>query len=346
MIEKRILIFFDSKSQFDIDNFEFLLKNIDLNKYKIDLIIEENIKIKTSKKINILKFKQPTNIFQKYYLRFKLKPKTKYDCAIIYSMESLFGNYIIRKLCKKRILIADLKDKVFENVEKYRKYFIDRNIYDFEHIIFKNYQEQEKFIKYYPSLSKKTDVINDLINYEKIEKLSKVEIPEKIKRNNTNLLMIEELNEEKNKILEKLELIKELKKDIPNIKLYIIGEGVDRYAYETYIEDNELTDTIFLLGNKNNIYPYIKKSNYILFFNKQNLLLIMESLMLKTQVISTIKFTDDIISLDYLFNIAKNKIEYDLKKILLQKDKKVIKLNYEKINKEKLERLYKLLAII
>ena len=155
MTEKKILIFFDSKNQYDIDHFEFLLKNIDLNKYKIDLIIEENIKIKTSKKINIIKFKQPTNILKKYYLKFKLKTKTKYDCAIIYTMESLFGNYIIRKICKKRIIIADLKDKNFETVEEYRKYFIDRNIYDFNHIIFKNYQEQEKFIKLYPSLSKK-----------------------------------------------------------------------------------------------------------------------------------------------------------------------------------------------
>lgn len=312
MTEKKILIFFDSKNQYDIDHFEFLLKNIDLNKYKIDLIIEENIKLKTSKKINIIKFKQPTNILKKYYLKFKLKTKTKYDCAIIYTMESLFGNYIIRKICKKRIIIADLKDKNFETVEEYRKYFIDRNIYDFNHIIFKNYQEQEKFIKLYPSLSKKTDVINDLINYEKIERLSKVEIPEKIKRTNINILMIEELNEEKNKILEKLKLIKDLKKDIPNIKLFIIGEGIDKYAYETYIEDNELTDTILLLENKSNICPYILKSKYILLNFKNISKYLYFCIVLKKQIISEQLYYDDLIKIENNYNnfinIIKNKI--------------------------------------
>lgn len=344
MTKKKILIFFDSKNQYDIDNFEFLLKNLDLNKYKIDLIIEDNIKIKTSKKINIIKFKQPTNIFQKYYLRFKLKTKTKYDCAIIYTMESLFDNYIIRKLCKKRIIIADLKDKNFETVEGYRKYFIDRNIYDFEHIIFRNNQEQETFLKLYPSLSKKTSVINDLINYVEIEKLSKEPIPEKIKKTDTNILLIEELNEEKNSILEKLKLIKNLKVDIPNIKLYIIGDGVDKLAYESYIEDNHLEDSIILLGHKKNIYPYIKKCKYMLLLNKKNLnRYLNETLVLKTIILFQSEFIEEPINNKDIFILYSNKNQKKELLNIIKSNLNMKKTNFEKTNFQKIKNLEKII---
>jgi len=344
MTDKKILIFFDSKSQLDIDNFEFLIKNLDLNKYKIDLMIEESIKIKVSKKINIIRFKSPTNFFQNYIIKLKLKQKNKYDSSIIYTTESLLGNYWVRKASKNTTIIVDLKDKIFDNIDNYRKYFIDRNIYEFNHIIFKNYQDQEKFIKFYPSLSKKTSVINDLINYVEIEKLSKETIPEKIKKTDINLLLIEELNEEKNKILDKLKLIKDLKADIPNIKLYIIGDGIDKLAYESYIEDNHLEDNIILLGHKKNIYPYIKKCKYMLLLNKKILnRYLNETLVLKTTILFQSEFIEEAINDKNKFNLY---IKKNQKKELLNifnSNLNMKKTNFEKTNFQKIKDLEKII---
>lgn len=344
MTKKKILIFFDSTNQYDINNFKFLLENLDLNKYQIDLIIEENIEIKISKKINIIRFKSPKNKLQSFFLTKKIKLKNKYDSSILYTINSLYGNYCVRKFSKNRVLIADLKDTNLKNNDAYRKYFINRNIYDFEHIIFRNNQEQETFLKLYPSLSKKTSVINNLINYVEIEKLSKEPTPEKIKRTDTNLLIIEELNEEKNQILEKLELIKELKVDIPNIKLYIIGDGVDKLAYESYIEDNHLEDSIILLGHKKNINPYIKKCKYMLLLNKKNLnRYLNETLVLKTIIIFQSEFIEEPINDKDIFILYSNKNQKKELLNIFNSNLNMKKTNFEKTNFQKIKDLEKII---
>ncbi len=45
-----------------------------------------------------------------------------------------------------------------------------------------------------------------------------------------------------------------------NYKLIIIGEGEDRNKLENFIKDNNLEETIYLIGYQNNIFNYLKKS--------------------------------------------------------------------------------------
>ena len=50
-----------------------------------------------------------------------------------------------------------------------------------------------------------------------------------------------------------------LKKNL-NLKLYILGEGEDFYLIKNYIQKNNLTQNIKLLGHIENVMPYYKKS--------------------------------------------------------------------------------------
>ena len=50
-----------------------------------------------------------------------------------------------------------------------------------------------------------------------------------------------------------------LKKNL-NLKLYILGEGEDFYLINNYIQKNNLTQNIKLLGHIENVMPYYKKS--------------------------------------------------------------------------------------
>lgn len=63
---------------------------------------------------------------------------------------------------------------------------------------------------------------------------------------------IAELNKNKNQIL-LLNVIKDLKKDYPNIKLLLISEGPLKTTYKEFITGNKLDDNVKLLGRREDI---------------------------------------------------------------------------------------------
>ena len=352
-MKKKILFFSNNLESKEAKHLINLLKNIDFNNYEIDLMLEENkgiYKRNIPKKVNIIDMKLHSKI--KFInktlsflicLKFNLR-KNKYNCSILYNTNSYTGNYFVRKASDNTILYVH-DDYINLSKEEYRNYFTNRNIYDFDNLIFETIESSNNFLKYYPSLSKKTHVINHLVNIEEIEKKSKEKISETIKKTDINILLINELNEEINKLMPYLKIIKDLKEEILNIKLFIIGDGIDKLAYESFIEDNNLQENIYLLGNKKNVYPYIKKSHYVI-TNKDNLLNI-ESIMLKTEVISTTKISDGYFELgtNYGFLISKqyNKMKEEIKRILTNKKVKKNKFDFYKINNDKIAYLEELI---
>ena len=56
------------------------------------------------------------------------------------------------------------------------------------------------------------------------------------------------------------EIIYELKKSIPNVNAYMIGDGELMPQVKEYIKTHELKNAIDLIGFKGNPYPYLFKS--------------------------------------------------------------------------------------
>ena len=107
---------------------------------------------------------------------------------------------------------------------------------------------------------KKTKTIYNPIDIKKINRLSKEIITEKkiFNKNDFYFINIGRLSEQKNQIY----LIKAFKNIASkNIRLIILGEGHLRKELEHLINKLNLQNNVLLLGNKKNIYPYLKKSN-------------------------------------------------------------------------------------
>lgn len=72
-------------------------------------------------------------------------------------------------------------------------------------------------------------------------------------------------------------------------KLYIIGEGEEKGKLSEYILDNDLKNSVYLLGYKENPYPYIKNADLFVCSSRHESfsLVVAESLVIGTPVIST-----------------------------------------------------------
>ena len=107
----------------------------------------------------------------------------------------------------------------------------------------------------------KEEIIRNYIDYKKVLQKAeeKIELPYNVKE--INLLTVCRLVEQKAldrfiKVQEKLE------QDGIHAKIYIVGDGPQRYNLQKQIDEQGLTNSFILLGQKENPYPYIKYCDY------------------------------------------------------------------------------------
>ena len=107
-------------------------------------------------------------------------------------------------------------------------------------------------------IKKKTEVIGNVIDINKIKKLSE----EKNIQNNYDVIFIGRLSMEKQP-QKFIEIIKKLKEKNSEIKAVMVGDGSLKEECEKIIKDNNLEDNIELKGFKKNPYIYLKNSKIL-----------------------------------------------------------------------------------
>ncbi len=336
-----------------------LLNNINYNKYNIDLVLEKkqgDLIKDINKNVNILEVKVSTNkikILRKIInytrkLLFNIK-HNNYDASVCYATYSYSANKLARISSNNKILFIHSDYTLLYNDKELKNFYDTRYINEFNKIVFVSNEMKNNLIKIYPNIKNKSYVINNLIDYENILKLSKENVDIKFNKDNINLLFVGRLDETSKNIMLQLELINKLKNKYKNIRLYIIGDGIDKDKYINYIKENKLEKFIKLLGYIKNPYPYIKECNYIILtsFYEGFPVIFNEALVLKKCVLSTLKLSDDIINIGDNFGILiSNKIDTltrEIEEIIKNKKENIININIEQINKKRIKKIEELL---
>lgn len=102
-----------------------------------------------------------------------------------------------------------------------------------------------------------TDVLYNTIESEKVKQLSLEEAAE-INRSKFCLVAMGTLKEVKG-FDRLLRIVKRLKDDEYPVHLYLLGSGPMQSSLEKYMKENDLEDTVSLLGYQTNPYKYISK---------------------------------------------------------------------------------------
>ena len=336
-----------------------ILLNTLVKDYDITLILEEkkgillkdldskiNIevyKLANSKNIIIRKFK---NLVHKTF--WKLKNKNKYDFSCNYATYSLIGAYLAKVASPNNSLYvhSNYYEAYKHNVEKFCTFFNQLKIEDFKHIIFVSNEAKDSFNNIYPNLKSKTWVINNLVDYKNIKRLSTQEVEVKFNKNKTNFLFVGRLDNDSKNFVRMLKSFSLAISKNKNLCLYIIGEGKDNKLIKDLIKKYHLEKHVFLLGAINNPYQYFKSCDaFLLTSNYEGFpVVLIEALVLNVPMISTIDVSDEEINLkDYINKLPF--LEKDIADILInfKKEKVDYKLDFKKINEKRILKLKKII---
>ena len=203
-------------------------------------------------------------------LIFKIKPLKGYDIYVSF-LEGPITRLFSKKIEKnsdtniKRIAwVHNDISKVFgKNLKAKIKMKIDKKIYEkYDEIVFVSNENKEDFEKTYGKLkNKKTDVIRNYINYQSVLEKSEQEPEIKFNNNCINLVSVCRLVEQK-ALYRFIKIHSMLEKDGIHSKVYIVGDGPNKSILKKTIEKYNEKENFFLLGQKENPYPYIKNADY------------------------------------------------------------------------------------
>ncbi len=329
-----------------------LLKNMDLNKYDVTLVLEEikgvflkdvpsNIKIKKYKVSN------NKNVLVRKFINFLKRIKwmlfnyKRYDASICYATYSGPCGFVARCASNNKILFvhSNYYQAYSKDINRVKEFFDNRKIEKYNHIVFVSNESKKDLCKIYPIIESKSITINNIIDYKRILKLSEKKVD--IKKNTKKIfLFVGRLDESSKRLTLLLDVAKKCKEEKLKILFWIIGNGPDEKKYKDIAKKENLDNVIFW-GAKKNPYPYMKACDYLILTSRYEGFPVVynESIILEKPIITTINVSDDYVSIPNRFGyvVNENNIFDKVKELSTVKEKIKEMVNYESLNKKRME---------
>ncbi len=276
--------------------------------------INDNIKVieYNSYKSNNIILRKTVNLFKR--IIFTLKHKNKYDFSASYATYSIMCSFVARTASKNSNLWghADYMELYNNDKNKVINFFSSLECEKFKRIIFVSEEGKNSFVKVYPFLKDKVMVCYNLIDYNRIKKLSKEKI-ELGKDDIFTFINIGRHDEEQKRLSRIIEASKKLKENNYKFRVIFIGDGKDTAKYKEMANKYDLGDYIIFLGRKKNPYPYYLISDAVILTSEYEgyPVVFQESMVLNIPILTT-KVSGSTSVIDNSAGIIANKDNKDI----------------------------------
>ena len=143
---------------------------------------------------------------------------------------------------------------------KYPKLFdwLYRNVYkNYDVIITQSQDMHHDLERHYPSCAKKSRVINNPINIDKVEAYAQEKIAFPFQANTIKLITVGTLRERKRQDL----LLRSVAKLAEKYTLVIVGAGEEEASLKHLADELKITHRVVFEGHQSNPYPYMKEAD-------------------------------------------------------------------------------------
>ncbi len=329
-----------------------LLKNINIDKYNVTLALEKKEGVflnEVPKEIKIKEYKVNTssNIFLRKVFNLTKRIKwlllnyKRYDASISYATYSKPCSFLARTSSKNKILFVHSNYYMAydKDINKIKEFFDGIKINEYNHVVFVSNESKKDLCKIYKDIESRSVTINNLVDYNKIIKLSKEKI--NIDKNyNKVFLFVGRLDETSKRLTLLLDIAKKCKKDKVSAEFWIVGDGKDETMYKEIVRKEKLNNVTFF-GAKKNPYPYMKACDYLILTSRYEGFPVVynEAIILDKPIITTIDVSDDCVSIPNRFGyvVDENNIYEKVKYLSEKKEKLKEKVDYDVLNKKRMK---------
>ncbi len=336
--------------------------------YEITIVLEKKQGIflkELDKNIKILEYRpdESKNILKRKIknlrkrLKFIAKYKNKFDFSCSYATYSKSASFIARTSSNNSILwVHSEYMKLFkDNRREYIKFFNEISIRKFKKVVFVSKKAKDIFVNTFKrshlkikKLQDRTEVIYNLIDYNKIVEQSKEQVKDIRKEKIYTFLNVGRHSEDDKRLSRIIEVSRKLKERKFEFRVLFIGEGKETENYKEMVKENNLQKEIVFLGKKENPYPYYKIADSFLLTSEYEgfPVVYIESMILELPIITTnVSDSKQIIENKYGIVVEKNlnSIYNAMERAIKSGVKCKEKFNCEIYNKEIEDKIIKLI---
>ncbi|MGG4167735.1 glycosyltransferase [Rossellomorea vietnamensis] len=202
--------------------------------------------------------KKTDSVFKQESYHLKMLPllEEEYDIAVAYHVPASLPVRFVMDNLKSKTKMAWIHSDVSHykrQIERYKDYYPR-----YDKIFCVSKYARERFIEIFPELKKKTTVFYNIVDSNKINRLAIEGEGYKDEFKGTRVLTVGRLTDEKGqKIIPTV--LKKLLLNGFDVRWYCLGEGDSQLEIEEKIKELNLEKNMFLMGTKNNPYPYMKE---------------------------------------------------------------------------------------
>jgi len=263
--------------------------------------------------------------------------KEDYDIEIAFLEGPITRLFSIKnKEIKKIAWVHNDISHVFGNgIKANLKKKLDKKIYSkYDTIVFVSNDNMREFEKTYGNLNAKKEVIYNYIDKDIILQKAQENVDNVFDNDVINFVTVARFVPQK-AIDRLIKVHAKLIKDNLSHKFYVIGDGPEREKLEKMIKENNVQNSFYLLGKKENPYPCIKQADYfclLSYFEGYGMVLEEAKILGKNIIITDTAAREAVRGYEDSIILENNeqKIYEGLKKILQNTGKSVIKGNRKK----------------
>lgn len=330
-----------------------LLNRLDFDECEVELVLEElhgplleqlDSRIKISEyRLSECKFIPLRKIinFTNRQL-WALKHRNKYDFSCSYCTYSIIGSRLAQYASPNSCLyVHNDYTTIYPDEGEFKQFFEDLRSHLFRHILFVSNESKNSFTKRLPQLADRCDVINNIVEWEKVKTLS-AEPCEVTKSSDETLFVfigrLAEPHKRMSRLLEAFKIARESRKDI---RLLIVGDGPDRKLCEDLIREYGLGDYVQMVGSQTNPYKYLNKADCLVLSSDYEgfPVVYFEAMILGKDIITTIPVSDERVDVGSYATVAEKNAQSFAQAMIRYQKRKNLPLDMEELNKKRIEKL-------
>lgn len=199
--------------------------------------------------------------------KFKKEYKNKFDFSACFATYSFPCSFVARTASENSALWIhnDYMNYYNNNTIQYKQFFKDLNIEKFKKIVFVSELDRKIFNAYMPEYAKKTVTCHNLVDYNRIIKLSDEKVKDFKKKDIPTFINIGRHDEKQKRLSRIIDATKRLNKEGYKFRVIFVGKGTDTNKYLNMCKNIK---NIEFLGAKKNPYPYLKQSDCLVLSSK------------------------------------------------------------------------------
>lgn len=344
-MKKRVLFCIDEFSQNSIGiSLTNLLSKIDLSKFDVDLLyMKANSEIlrRVPKQINVVNDKFN---FSKLNFINIIKFYHRYDFSIMYDFGNTSLGDLVRASSKNNaIYIHKDLNNIYPVKDKYDEFLIKNKISKYNKIICSNSFIYDDMLVKCSDLKDKFHQLEYIVDDIIIDKLSKESVELSKPDNKKLFLLMGSLSDRSKNYTTLIKMFSDLVKINNQVYLWIMGDSSELINIKMLIEKYGISSYVSIIGFKNNPYPYMKLSDYIINLSDSydSQLTVLEAQVLNKPVISII----DIYNCDnnYVVSNDYEKMAEEINSIINSKKYNVSNNNFWALNQKTIKKFESLI---